>query len=130
LPVNSSAGTQDGDAVNLGQMNTSIQQNVQQGVQQANDYTDQRFAAANQAINDVAKNAYAGIAAAMAMPNMTPSGPGKTIVAAGAATYKGGSAAAVGATYRSRNDKWLVNGAVSVTSTGDAGVRAQVGYEF
>jgi autotransporter adhesin len=66
----------------------------------------------------------------MAMPNMTPSGPGKTIVAAGGASYKGGSAAAVGATYRSRNGKWLVNGAVSVTSTGDAGVRAQVGYEF
>jgi hypothetical protein len=124
--TNVAAGTADTDAVNVGQLNNS----VSQGVQQANDYTDQRFNATNQAINDVAKNAYAGIAAAMAMPNMTPSGPGRTIVAAGGASYKGGSAAAVGATYRSRNGKWLVNGAVSVTSTGDAGVRAQVGYEF
>ncbi|MGF6604893.1 autotransporter adhesin [Paraburkholderia sp. GAS448] len=65
----------------------------------------QRFNEANHAINDVAKNAYAGITAAMAMPNMTPSGPGRTIVAAGGATYKGGSAAAVGATYSSRNGK-------------------------
>ncbi|MGF6728588.1 autotransporter adhesin [Paraburkholderia youngii] len=124
--TNVAAGTADTDAVNVGQMNSS----VAQGVQQANNYTDQRINATNQAINDVAKNAYAGIAAAMAMPNMTPSGPGKTIVAAGGATYKGGSAAAVGATYRSRNNKWLVNAAMSVTSTGDAGVRAQVGYEF
>ncbi|SMG56350.1 Head domain of trimeric autotransporter adhesin [Paraburkholderia susongensis] len=124
--TNVAAGTAATDAVNVGQMNSS----VAQGVQQANSYTDQRFNDANQAINNVAKNAYAGIAAAMAMPNMTPSGPGRTIVAAGGATYKGGSAAAVGATYRSRNGKWLMNGAVSVTSTGDAGVRAQVGYEF
>nr|WP_244107077.1 YadA-like family protein [Burkholderia cenocepacia] len=81
-------------------------------------------------INDVAKNAYAGVAAAMAMPNLTPSQPGKTVVAAGAANYKSGSAIAAGATYRTRDGKWLMNGAVSVTSTGDAGVRAQVGYEF
>ncbi|RZF30340.1 hypothetical protein EVC45_07595 [Paraburkholderia sp. UYCP14C] len=124
--TNVAAGTANTDAVNVGQMNSS----VAQGVQQANSYTDQRINATNQAINNVAKSAYAGIAAAMAMPNMTPSGPGKTIVAAGGATYKGGSAAAVGATYRSRNNKWLVNAALSVTSTGDAGVRAQVGYEF
>ena len=124
--TNVAAGTADTDAVNLGQLNNS----VSQGVQQANSYTDQRFNDANRAINDVARNAYAGIAAAMAMPNMTPSGPGRTIVAAGAANYKGGNAVAAGATYRSRNGNWLVNGAVSVTNTGDAGVRAQVGYEF
>ncbi|WP_322013510.1 ESPR-type extended signal peptide-containing protein [Paraburkholderia sp. J12] len=124
--TNVAAGTADTDAVNVGQMNSS----VAQGVSDAKSYSDQLFNQTNQAINDVARNAYAGIAAAMAMPNMTPSGPGRTIVAAGGATYKGGSAAAVGATYRSRNGNWLVNGAVSVTSTGDAGVRAQVGYEF
>ncbi|KVH09587.1 YadA-like family protein [Burkholderia sp. BCCIQ04A] len=91
---------------------------------------DQRFGETNRMINDVAKNAYAGVAAAMAMPNLTPSQPGKTVVAAGAANYKSGSAIAAGATYRTRDGKWLMNGAVSVTSTGDAGVRAQVGYEF
>ncbi|RQU30711.1 hypothetical protein DF142_34830 [Burkholderia cenocepacia] len=91
---------------------------------------DQRFNDTNRAINDVAKNAYAGIAAAMAMPNMTPSQPGKTVVAVGAANFKSGSAIAAGATYRSRNGNWLVNGATSITSVGDVGVRAQVGYEF
>jgi autotransporter adhesin len=74
-------------------------------------------------ITNVAKNDYAGIAVAMAMPNMTPFGPGRTVVSVRAANYKGGSAAAA---YRSLSGKWLLNGAISTTSTGDAGVRAQV----
>ncbi|WP_459252560.1 YadA-like family protein [Paraburkholderia sediminicola] len=81
-------------------------------------------------VNEVAKNSYAGIAAAMAMPNLTPSGLGKTVVAAGAGAYKSGSAAAVGVTYRSQSGKWLTNGAVSVSNSGDAGARVQMGYEF
>ncbi|MDN7935022.1 YadA-like family protein [Burkholderia metallica] len=109
--TNVADGTAPTDAVNVRQM-------------------EQRFGETNRMINDVAKNAYAGVAAAMAMPNLTPSQPGKTVVAAGAANYKSGSAIAAGATYRTRDGKWLMNGAVSVTSTGDAGVRAQVGYEF
>lgn len=39
----------------------------------------------------------------MAMPNQTPSAPGKTVVSAGAANYKGYSAVAAGVTYRSAN---------------------------
>ncbi|WP_158937685.1 ESPR-type extended signal peptide-containing protein [Burkholderia sp. S171] len=74
--------------------------------------------------------ALGGVAAAMAMPNLMPSSPGKTVVGAGVANYKGYNAFAAGATYRSENSKWLVNGAVSVTPNGDAGVRAQAGYEF
>ncbi|MCX4170390.1 MULTISPECIES: YadA family autotransporter adhesin [Paraburkholderia] len=109
--VNVANGTQGTDAVNVNQLN--------EAKTQAKNYTDK-----------IAKNAYAGVAAAMAMPNMTPSGPGKTVVAAGGGTYKGASAGAVGVTYRSQTGHWLANGAVSVTSTGDAGARAQVGYEF
>ncbi|WP_196491462.1 YadA family autotransporter adhesin, partial [Burkholderia diffusa] len=131
--TNVAAGTAPTDAANTQQVNDALKS--------ANNYTDnsvgalsnsmnQRFDDTNRAINQVAKNAYAGIAAAMAMPNLTPSGPGKTVVAAGGATYKGGSAVAAGATYRSRDGKWLMNGAVSVTSTGDMGMRAQMGYEF
>ncbi|MDR6504141.1 autotransporter adhesin, partial [Burkholderia ambifaria] len=116
--TNVAAGVNATDAVNVGQLNDTVQR------------FDQRFADTDRAINQVAKNAYAGVAAAMAMPNLTPSGPGKTIVAAGAANYKSGSAVAAGATYRSMNGKWLMHGAVSATSTGDLGVRAQVGYEF
>ncbi|TCG03096.1 hypothetical protein BZM27_51010 [Paraburkholderia steynii] len=130
--ANVAAGTQGTDAVNVDQLNQTVAGavgNLPAGVS-AKDYTDQRFNSMQNSVNQVAKNAYAGVAAAMAMPNMTPSKPGNTVVAGGAGSYKSGAALGVGATYRSRDSKWLVNGAVSVTSTGDAGVRAQVGYEF
>ncbi|WP_236862357.1 MULTISPECIES: ESPR-type extended signal peptide-containing protein [Burkholderia] len=116
--VNIADGMNASDAATKGQLDRAM------------DAFDQRLNDTNRAINDVAKNAYAGIAAAMAMPNMTPSAPGKTVVALGAANFKSGSAVAAGATYRSRNGNWLVNGAMSMTSVGDAGIRAQVGYEF
>jgi len=109
--TNVANGQNASDAVNYGQLN-------------------QLRSDMNSSINQVAKAAYGGIAAAMAMPNMTPSGPGKTVVAAGAANYKGYNAIAAGATYRSRNGRMLVNGAMSMTQAGEAGVRAQVGYEF
>jgi autotransporter adhesin len=120
--VNVAAGTSGTDAVNLNQLNSAI-------AQQSN-AIGQQISNLQGSINTVSKNAYAGVAAAMAMPNLTPSGPGRTVVAAGGGYYMGGSAAAVGVTYRSANMHWLMNGAVSVTSTGNPGVRAQVGYEF
>ena len=73
--------------------------------------------------------AFGGVAAAMAMPNMTPREAGKTVVAVGVGNYKGYSAVGVGGTYRSRDGAWLINGAFSSTGH-DSGVRAQVGYEF
>ncbi|KWO77954.1 YadA family autotransporter adhesin, partial [Burkholderia ubonensis] len=124
--INVAPGTQGTDAVNVNQLNTS----VAQGVQQANNYTDQRVNEMNRAINDVAKNAYAGVAAAMAMPNLTPSQPGRTVVGVGVGSYKSGKAGAVSITHRSENGRWLINGGVAGTSTGDVGVRAQVGYEW
>ncbi|MBN3759071.1 adhesin, partial [Paraburkholderia sp. Tr-20389] len=130
--TNVAAGTEGTDAVNVDQLNQTVANamGTMPAGMTSKSYTDQQINMMQNTVNQVAKNAYAGVAAAMAMPNMTPSQPGNTVVAAGAGTYKGGSAAGVGATYRSRDGKWLVNGAVSVTSTGDAGVRAQVGYEF
>jgi len=120
--VNVAAGTSGTDAVNLNQMNSALSQ-------QSTAF-NQQISGLQNSINTVEKNAYAGVAAAMAMPNLTPSGPGRTVVAAGGGYYKGSSAAAVGVTYRSSNMHWLVNGAVSVTDNGDAGARAQIGYEF
>ncbi|WP_244143487.1 YadA family autotransporter adhesin [Paraburkholderia sacchari] len=120
--VNVAAGTSGTDAVNLNQLNNAM-------AQQSNAF-GQQIGNLQSSINTVSKNAYAGVAAAMAMPNLTPSGPGRTVVAAGGGYYMGGSAAAVGVTYRSTNMHWLVNGGVSVTSTGNTAARAQVGYEF
>lgn len=120
--VNVAAGTQGTDAVNLNQLNTAM-------TQQSNAF-NQQIGNLQNSINTVSKNAYSGVAAAMAMPNLTPSGPGRTVVAAGGGYYMGGSAAAVGVTYRSANMHWLVNGGVSLTSTGNMAARTQVGYEF
>nr|WP_274389322.1 YadA-like family protein [Paraburkholderia tagetis] len=120
--VNVAAGTSGTDAVNLNQLNNAM-------TQQSNAF-GQQIGNLQNSINTVSKNAYAGVAAAMAMPNLTPSGPGRAVVAAGGGYYMGGSAAAVGVTYRSTNMHWLVNGGVSVTSTGNTAARAQVGYEF
>ncbi|HKT95705.1 MAG TPA: ESPR-type extended signal peptide-containing protein [Paraburkholderia sp.] len=120
--VNVAAGTSGTDAVNLNQLNNAM-------TQQSNAF-GQQIGNLQNSINTVSKNAYAGVAAAMAMPNLTPSGPGRTVVAAGGGYYMGGSAAAIGVTYRSTNMHWLVNGGVSVTSTGNTAARAQVGYEF
>ena len=91
---------------------------------------DGRFALTHRQIERVADRAYAGVAAAMAMPNLTPREPGKFIVAAGGATYQGRSAFAAGGTYRSRCGAWLVHGALAMTSRGDPAFRAHVGYEF
>ena len=70
------------------------------------------------------------MAAAMAMPNSTPSGPGKTMVSAGVANYKGYSAIGAGVTHRSLDGHWVVNGAVSASQSGDASVRAHADYGF
>ena len=83
-----------------------------------------------QSISALQRSAFGGVASAMAMPNLTPREPGKTVVAVGVANYKGYGAVGAGATYRSRDGAWLINGALSVTPHGDTGARAQVGYEF
>nr|WP_255581192.1 YadA-like family protein [Caballeronia sp. dw_276] len=76
------------------------------------------------------RSAFGGVASAMAMPNLSPREAGKTVVAVGVANYKGYGAVGAGATYRSRDGAWLINGAMSITPHGDTGARAQVGYEF
>ncbi|WP_235025141.1 YadA family autotransporter adhesin [Caballeronia terrestris] len=81
-------------------------------------------------ISTLQRNAFSGIAAAMAMPSIAPREAGRTVVAAGIGNYAGYSAVGAGATYRSRDGQWLINGALSVTGHGQTGVRAQMGYEF
>lgn len=93
-------------------------------------YTDQRFLEVRQNINQVARNAYGGIAAAMAMPNQTPQQNGNTVVAIGGANFRGQSAVGFGVTHRSRNGQFLFHGAASSAGAAGTGVRVQLGYEF
>ena len=109
--TNVAPGVNGTDAVNLHQM-TQLRNDV------------------GASLTSLQRSAFGGVAGAMAMPNLMPSTPGNVVVRAGLANYKGYGAFGAGATYRSGNGKWLVNGAVSVTPAGDTGVRAQMGYEF
>ncbi|WP_213227283.1 YadA-like family protein [Caballeronia sp. NK8] len=104
--------------------------NVAPGINGTDAANMNQLNAVQSSVNSVARGAFAGVAAAMSMPNMTPSQPGNTVVAAGVGNYKGYTAVGLGATYRSRDSRWLVNGAASITPSGDTGARAQVGYEF
>jgi autotransporter adhesin len=109
--TNVAAGVSGTDAINMTQMN-------------------QFRSDVGASMTALQKSAYGGVAAAMAMPNSTPSGPGKTMVSAGVANYKGYSAIGAGVTHRSLNGRRVVNGAVAATQSGDAGVRAHADYEF
>ncbi len=90
---------------------------------------DQQVLQLGRRIDHVERAAHAGIAAAMAMPNLAPSEPGKTTVAVGTANFRGESAIGVGLTHRSAGGSMQFNVAVS-GSSGAVGVRAQAGYEF
>jgi len=109
--TNVAAGTKGTDAANVNQLN-KLREDV------------------GASMRSLQRSAYSGVAAAMAMPNLMPSAPGKVVMAAGVGNFKGYGAFGAGATYRSDDGKWLVNGAVSLSGNGDAGARAQVGYEF
>ncbi|MDR5778567.1 YadA-like family protein [Caballeronia sp. LZ065] len=104
--------------------------NVAPGVNGTDAVNMNQLGAVQNSVNTVARQAFSGVAAAMAMPNLTPSAPGKTVVAVGVGNYKGYTAVGLGGTYRSENNRWLVNGAAAFTPSGDTGVRGQVGYEF
>lgn len=85
---NVAAGTQRTDAANWGQ--------VQDALATANRYTDDRFDGVNRRIGEVQRQANRGIAASAAMINVTPYMPGKTVLNAGVANYRGESALGVG----------------------------------
>ncbi len=110
------------DAVNSAQLFSSLVASKQ--------YTDQRMSEVQQHINQVARNAYGAVAAAMAMPNQTPQQSGNTVIAVGGANFRGQSAVGFGVTHRSRNGQFLFHGAASTAGTAGTGVRVQLGYEF
>nr|WP_235023264.1 YadA-like family protein [Caballeronia glebae] len=109
--TNVAAGTQGTDAVNLNQLN--------QGISQANSYTDQKVNALGDQISSTARAAYSGVAAATALTMIPDVDQGKTI-AMGIATanYKGYQATAIGASARiTQNIKMKVGAGYSQAGT-------------
>jgi trimeric autotransporter adhesin len=129
--TNVAAGTQGTDAVNVNQLNNAIsasQSNtadqVQQGVQQANSYTNQQIGVVRKQMNALGA---AAMAASSLIPNARAEGNFQMAVAAG--TYGGESALALGANWYV-SDRLLLNAHVS-RSTGSGGsTGASVGATF
>ncbi|ASL44579.1 Adhesin Ata autotransporter [Burkholderia sp. AD24] len=119
--TNVAAGTATTDAVNVGQMNESIGAavgNLPAGMT-AKDYTDQQFNAVQSGVNQVARGAYSGVAAATALSMIPDVDLGKTIaVGVGTANYKGYQATAIGASVRiTQNLKAKLGAGISAAGT-------------
>jgi trimeric autotransporter adhesin len=104
--TNVAIGTQDTDAVNVGQLN--------QAVSDANSYTDSVVGGMQGAVADVGRNAYSGIAAATALAMIPNIDQDKTVsVGVGGASYQGYAAAAVALNLRVTQNLVLKAGAGS-----------------
>jgi autotransporter adhesin len=131
---NMAAGVGDNDGVNVAQLNSRLQQNNAEIVNQANSYTDARvndvWQDLGNEINQVNQQANRGIAAASALVNVTPYLPGHTAVNAGVASYRGEAALGVGVSRWSDNGRVNLNAGVSMSKGDQPVFRVGVGYVF
>ncbi|WP_419816891.1 YadA family autotransporter adhesin [Glacieibacterium sp.] len=121
---NVAAGVRPMDAVNVGQLQSGLASNLNQ----ANSYTDSRINALGFDISRVAKRAYAGTAAAMALQAPIFAGPGQVAMRVGSGLYRGEYA--VGASLRATadNGRWSVS--TGVSGGPNSGVAATAGVDF
>nr|WP_240674317.1 YadA-like family protein [Ralstonia pseudosolanacearum] len=101
--TNVAAGVQGTDAVNVSQLSQAVYAAVGDlpAGTTARQYTDEQIGMVRQGINQVARGAYSGIAAATALTMIPDVDQGKSIaIGIGSATYKGYQAVALGASAR------------------------------
>lgn len=101
---------------------------------QANSYTDYRIgslkAYTDKRLKDIRDEARAGVASAMAM-GAIPMVPNKRFsIGAGAATYHGQNAVAIGLKVKTENDKAVISLSGSASSNGDFGASAGFAFGF
>jgi autotransporter adhesin len=101
--------------------------NVAPGVAGTDAVNMNQLNATNNRIEGVARNAYAGVAAAMATQMPGTYVPGKTVMRVGSAVFKGESAVGISFRRTSENNGWSVTGGVGMSR---AGVAATVGAEW
>jgi autotransporter adhesin len=118
---NVAPGVTEADAVNVSQLNA--------GVAGANRYTDTKLQDLQNSINGVAKKAYAGVAAAIAMES-APFLPGKLTYAAGMGYYQSQTALGVSLRRTADNGRWSISGGVSATGAGGVATRVAVSGVF
>jgi autotransporter adhesin len=121
--TNVAAGTKGTDAVNLSQL--------KDGVNSANQYTNNKFNDLKNIVDDNKDKLSAGIAGAMAMASLPqPYQPGASMVSMGGGTYQGEAAVALGVSTISDNGKWVTKLSGTSTSQGDLGAAVGVGYQW
>ncbi|VTU37889.1 Adhesin YadA precursor [Variovorax sp. PBL-H6] len=101
--------------------------NVAPGIAGTDAVNMNQLNATNSRIDGVARNAYAGVAAAMAVQMPGTYVPGKTVMRVGSAVFKGESAVGVSFRRTSENNGWSLTGGVGMSR---AGVAATVGAEW
>ena len=110
--INVAPGVKGTDAVNVNQLRGAVN----------NIHND---------MNKMDKRLSAGIAGAMSSANLyQATSSGKSMLSAGAGTYRGESAVAVGYSRLSDNGKFGVRFSANANSRGDAGAAASVGYQW
>ncbi|KAK46887.1 hypothetical protein BG58_08490 [Caballeronia jiangsuensis] len=121
--TNVANGEQQTDAVNVRQLNLASAQ--------AQSYTDSRIAGVQSQINNVASTAYGGIAAAMAAAGLPqPTAPGRTMVSVAGARYASASGAAIGISYVTQDDRWVVKASGNTSSSGNVGFTIGAGHQW
>lgn len=111
------SGTSEGDAVNLGQLNTG----VQTAENWAKNYTDQRIQAINQSINTVGARANAGIASAIAMAGLPQAyQPNQNAAAVAFGSFHGQAGMAIGVSTISGSGRWVYKLNLASNTRGDA----------
>lgn len=124
---NVAAGQRSNDAVNVSQLNTSLNS----AITSANSYTDDVFSGVNHRINKLDKENKAGIAAAMAMASMPQAyAPGKSMVSLGVGNFQSESAISVGASVVAPEGKWVYKASGSFDSNSNIGLAAGAGYQW
>ncbi|MBN3817061.1 hemagglutinin [Paraburkholderia sp. Se-20369] len=121
--TNVAAGTAPTDAVNVQQLNDNVAA--------ARSYTDQRVGQVYNDLNTVKKDMFGGVASAMAVAGLPqPTAPGRSMVSAATANYRGQQGFAAGYSYVTQNDKWVVKASVTGNTRSDFGAVVGAGYQF
>ena len=128
------AGSQDTDAVNVAQLK-AVNANVSADMQQLDQRFENRFNEQahqfNNRIDNVEKDAQAGIAMAIATAGLPQAYlPGKSMFAVGAGTYRGEQGYAMGVSHITDGGHWMLKATGSGNSQGHFGGSVGIGYQW
>jgi len=125
--TNVAAGINAGDAVNLGQLNSSMSQ----ALAASQSYTDGRFAELSYDLNQVRHDTEGATASAMALAGIPQTFErGKGMIGMGVGTWQGESAVAVGISKATDDGRFVLKAGATYNSRSQGGANAGVGWSF